>query len=486
MAIGPIDYTMQGVQAPGAAFLQGAQVGANVAQVQMQREAMQAKVEEARRAATEAQQRQDAQAAARAQFFANPRPTMRDALQFAQTLDKDQLAAFKPYIERLSADEQQSRLRFGLGVLSALESDPNVAANILTERAVAEENQGNTADAGFYRNLVESIRKGDPASAFKVATTLVAPLPGAKEAMEARAAARTAAEEGFTILSPAAAKAMNLPEGGTYQQNTKTKKVEVISGGSRFDVLPPSEVKRLGLSPGSYQRNAATGEIKALGTGGTTINMPPQIGQIPADHRLTYDAAGRPVSMEVIPGSPTARKLVEQEAGKATQAESAGMVANIVVQELTALRSRIQNQKALDPVTGLTGKAAEKIPGSARMSAQGSVDTIKANIGFERLNQMRQESPTGGALGNITEQELKFLQGVLGTINLDEKTEDTLRKIERLEKIYGDIMRKAAAYPNAAKYGFAPAGAAPAAAPAPAPAPAGGEFRLRGVRPSGG
>lgn len=219
MAIGPIDYTMQ-VRSPADAFLQAAQVGANISQVQMQREAMLAKAQEAQRAAVEAKRQRDLQEAARADFFANPRPTLRDALRFAQTLDKDQIAAFKPYIERLSADEQQSRLRFGLGVLSALESDPTVAANILTERAAAEENAGNTVDAGFYRNLVESIRKGDPASAFKVATTLVAPLPGAKEAMEARAAAR-ALPAGTKILSRDEARKLGLPESGQYYLDEK-------------------------------------------------------------------------------------------------------------------------------------------------------------------------------------------------------------------------------------------------------------------------
>lgn len=225
--VAPIDYSLPGVQSPGTGFLQAAQVGANVAQVQAQREQMlaqreaaAAKVEEARRVALEAQQRQEAQERARTEFFANPRPTLRDALQFAQSLDKDQIAAFKPYIERLSADEQQSRLRFGLGVLSALETDPAVAANILTERATAEESQGNTTDATFYRSLVDSIRKGDPASAFKVATTLVAPLPGAKEAMEARAAAR-ALPTGAKILSSQEAVKLGLPAEGRYYLDEK-------------------------------------------------------------------------------------------------------------------------------------------------------------------------------------------------------------------------------------------------------------------------
>jgi hypothetical protein len=85
------------------------------------------------------------------------------------------------------------------------------------------------------------------------------------------------------------------------------------------------------------------------------------------------------------------------------------------------------------------------------------VDSIKASIGFDRLDQMRQESPTGGALGNITEQELRFLQATLGSIDLDSKPEVLRQNLRRLQTIYENIMRKAAEYPNAAKFGFSAA-----------------------------
>jgi hypothetical protein len=45
------------------------------------------------------------------------------------------------------------------------------------------------------------------------------------------------------------------------------------------------------------------------------------------------------------------------------------------------------------------------------------VEQTKALIGFDELSSMRRASPTGGALGNITERELSYLQSVAGSLN---------------------------------------------------------------------
>ena len=47
----------------------------------------------------------------------------------------------------------------------------------------------------------------------------------------------------------------------------------------------------------------------------------------------------------------------------------------------------------------------------------GTIDQIRASIGFDRLEEMRRNSPTGGALGQVTEKEIKFLQSVLGSLS---------------------------------------------------------------------
>jgi hypothetical protein len=73
------------------------------------------------------------------------------------------------------------------------------------------------------------------------------------------------------------------------------------------------------------------------------------------------------------------------------------------------------------------------------------LDTLKANIGFGELQRMRDNSPTGSALGQVTELELKFLQNVLGAIGTDTKYETLLQTLDKAEQVYREMLSAAQA-----------------------------------------
>lgn len=363
----------------------------------------------------------------------------------------------------------------GAEVSNALEKG-NVDAASARLDTIIEARKNSKQPVGVYEQIRESLKSGDIKGA-QSGTNFALAILNPDKFKKIADATGGQATEGFEVITPERVKALGLPAGNTYQRNTKTGKIESLGAtgttGERYEILTPANAKTMGLPAGNtYQKDVNTGKITAVGGGGVTVNLPPQIGSIPPDYRMTYDG-NKPVAMEVIPGSKTAREL-EAAAGKgASAAESAVTASTIVLDDVKALRNAIKKQKVVDPITGVTGEVASSVAGSARKSAEGLVRTIQANIGFDRLNQMRAESPTGGALGNITEQELRFLQSVLGSIDLNQKDADIIRNLNRLEKIYDGILKKAAAYPNASKYGFG--GGAPAASvPAPSAPPAGG------------
>lgn len=92
--------------------------------------------------------------------------------------------------------------------------------------------------------------------------------------------------------------------------------------------------------------------------------------------------------------------------------------------------------------TGIPGAVTAKVPGSPAYNLRKRLDTVKANLGFDKLQQMRDSSPTGGALGSITERELDLLQATL--TNLDPNMGDA-ELIQGLEKVKGhyDAWREA-------------------------------------------
>lgn len=67
--------------------------------------------------------------------------------------------------------------------------------------------------------------------------------------------------------------------------------------------------------------------------------------------------------------------------------------------------------------TGLVGGFLRKVPGTPAYQLDSDVDTLKARSAFGELQSMRNSSPTGGALGAISEGELKLLQAA--SANLD-------------------------------------------------------------------
>lgn len=88
--------------------------------------------------------------------------------------------------------------------------------------------------------------------------------------------------------------------------------------------------------------------------------------------------------------------------------------------------------------TGLTGTVMGKIPGTKAYDLENTIDTIKANIGFNELAEMRAASPTGGALGQIAVRELEFLQAALGSLNKGQSQGQLVKTLKAIKQHYAN------------------------------------------------
>ena len=74
-------------------------------------------------------------------------------------------------------------------------------------------------------------------------------------------------------------------------------------------------------------------------------------------------------------------------------------------------------QQAMDQnsifTQGPIGQVLGKIAGTPAADMRATLTTIKANIGFDRLQQMRAASVSGGALGNVSNREIELLYNSL-------------------------------------------------------------------------
>tara|TARA_Y100001938_G_scaffold150777_1_gene243373 strand:- start:14428 stop:16326 length:1899 start_codon:yes stop_codon:yes gene_type:complete len=114
--------------------------------------------------------------------------------------------------------------------------------------------------------------------------------------------------------------------------------------------------------------------------------------------------------------------------------------------------------------TGI-GSYLNMIPGSDAQKVKNLLATVKGNIGFDKLQAMRDASPTGGALGQVSERELTFLQSVFGSLEQDQSPEELRYNLQLLRYVYNSIIHGEGNHPYAKPGGAAPvASAAPAAA----------------------
>ena len=92
--------------------------------------------------------------------------------------------------------------------------------------------------------------------------------------------------------------------------------------------------------------------------------------------------------------------------------------------------------------TGLAGTALEIIPGTPAFDLVASIDTIKANVGFDKLQDMRNNSPTGGALGQVSEFENRLLQAVLGNLENSQSTEQLKTNLNELKMLIDQVVNR--------------------------------------------
>lgn len=148
------------------------------------------------------------------------------------------------------------------------------------------------------------------------------------------------------------------------------------------------------------------------------------------------DAAGQPILAPLavpIAGGPAEAEQREAAEAAAGREESRQRTANVVTRDAGRLRELIQGTSI--PVTG-AGSLLSVIPGTSQRNAQALVDTIRSNVGFDKLQEMRANSPTGGALGPVSDFENRLLQATLGSLELAQTEEQFLQTLSEVEDLY--------------------------------------------------
>jgi hypothetical protein len=163
--------------------------------------------------------------------------------------------------------------------------------------------------------------------------------------------------------------------------------------------------------------NARTGRMEpVLVAGGQVVGSA-------SDPALQKDIAG-------------AKKEGAAEVAKQVQFPKARESFNALNRQWTVVENSIDKAiKEVGPFTAGAGSWMNAVPGTPQKNLRETLATIQANIGFDKLQNMRENSPTGGALGQVSDFENKLLQAVQGSLAQDQSPAQLKQNLQTVKTL---------------------------------------------------
>lgn len=147
-----------------------------------------------------------------------------------------------------------------------------------------------------------------------------------------------------------------------------------------------------------------------------------QGGKPPSGYRQTTEG-----NLEAIPGGPADTKLQGQ-----LNQDTANLNESLSnMDRLASEANAIKEHPGLGGITGLRG-VVPNIPGGQPANAQARLDTLKSQVAFGVLQNMRNNSKTGGALGQVSNIEEKMLMDNLAGLGRAQSKEEYQNALQRI------------------------------------------------------
>lgn len=169
------------------------------------------------------------------------------------------------------------------------------------------------------------------------------------------------------------------------------------------------------------------------------------------------DAEGRPITPPESQAAITFRaKQLEAEQKKEERVRKKREQAVIVSSDI----SDALNLSEGFSTTGFVGAFTSDVPGTPGFNLKEKLKGIKANVGFNKLQDMRAASPTGGALGQVSDKENALLQSVFGSLEQSQSKNQLQGNLNRLDVLFNAIVHGTQPIPfNQSDFDSLPSGA---------------------------
>lgn len=208
----------------------------------------------------------------------------------------------------------------------------------------------------------------------------------------------------------------------------------------RYRAATVEEKRQLGVAPETpLAIEEGTGKPLVVSGNGVTVNMGSEIGTIPPGYQAVKGEDGR-YRLEVIPGGPAEAEQAAQAQKVQGNQEQKQQTVDLVTQEIDRSIAILDGDTWYNPATGFGATAAAKIGGTNAANLKGLTQTIGSVITLDGIQKMRQNSPTGAALGAVSDADLALLRSALGSVELSQGEDQLRYNLNRLWNLYQDTI----------------------------------------------
>ena len=253
--------------------------------------------------------------------------------------------------------------------------------------------------------------------------------------------------------------------------NKRTGEIRYPGEGGQpaMDSLPP--LLQEGMAVGGALRNPA-GRTQAeqtpqAGGQGQVFTMDGQPVNAPAGARwqkpeLTHLPDGTPVMRQYDTIGRHYRDMPAYDPKQAEAAQKAEILeaiksqaASLAFEDIGRAKDIIQKNPT---ATGFGSESLAKIAGSSAHNLSALLVGLKSYVARETLQNMRDASPTGGALGNVSNLEVEMLMSAYGSLSQSQSKAQLLTNLSRFEGLLKDVIHKGVKEGSAPASGVASSG----------------------------
>jgi len=159
-------------------------------------------------------------------------------------------------------------------------------------------------------------------------------------------------------------------------------------------------------------------------------------------YKFDKDEDGNPINVRMVPieGSEAARQIAEDEKRLQEQGALETQKRTGISRSVNQILTAIEEDDTLLGTTGVYGKfAADYLPSQKARDVKNLLKSIQSNVAFNRLQEMRDASKTGGALGNVSNVELGLLMAAHGAIQQDLSTPLLIENLKEIDRLMGMV-----------------------------------------------